>query len=591
MRPVSDRFLAALRGSHKAAYQALVVAPGQSGVEPTGTEIPIVDGNVFLDAKAAIFATLDLTTDGRGRFPDAASDDLAPFGNEIFVRRGVEFGSGALEWVSLGYFRILSAEQRDAPDGEIQIMGQDRMAGIIEADLLAPMQFTAVTTYGTVVDDLITEVYPGATILWDDDTDGDPLGRALIAERSRFDFLDDLITSRGKVWHWDHRGYLVIKNVPDPRDVVWECDAGAGGVMVSMSRDLSREGVYNAVVASGDALDTTAPAYGVAVDENPDSPTYWDGSFGKVPRFYSSPFLTTDEQAATAAAALLQQNLGLPYSVAFGQVPNPALEPHDPIAINPAPALTKVRPAVVLTETFATDSVDTWAAADTGQAWSNTAPSSAWDVTGGEGLFAAAAAGDVGRVIALAVDETDVDGFYQVRTPIAVAGSALVMRAQVRYVDVNNNYMIGIELRPAGEVAVKAAKYTAGAYTELAAVDPIPGLSYVTNSWWRVHVRAIGTTLRVRVWPDGEVEPTDWHLSVDDDDHASGAVGLWFWRTASNSNTGAQFHIRDVRWKTNPGPSAGAELHVLERLSIPLTVDGPQEGATREQTLVVIGDA
>jgi hypothetical protein len=71
----------------------------------------------------------------------------------------------------------------------------------------------------------------------------------------------------------------------------------------------------------------------LAVDSNPDSPTYWSGPFGKVPRFYSSPFITTTVQAQSAAASILRQSLGLPYSVDFSLVPNPALEPLDPVLV------------------------------------------------------------------------------------------------------------------------------------------------------------------------------------------------------------------------------------------------------------------
>ena len=590
MRPVSDRFLAALRGSHSAPVQALVVAPGQTGTDPDGTEILVLGGDVELDAKADVRSTLELFTDGTGAFPDAADDLFAPFGNEIFVRRGVGFGGGSVEWVSLGYFRIQSSEQDDAPDGPIRIGGQDRMSGIIEARLLEPRQFPAVDTYGDVLADLVEEVFPAATIVWDDTTDADPLGRAVIAEEDRFEFLNDLITSLGKIWYWDHRGILVVKDAPDPEDVVWEVNAGADGVLVDLSRDLSREGVYNAVVASGEALDTTAPPRGVAVDDNPDSPTYWDGAFGKVPRFYSSPFITSEAQALTSAAAILRRNLGLPYNVRFGQVPNPALEPHDPVAVNSRGALRLERPRTFLTDAFGRTVADTWGTADSGAVWTNSAPGSAFDVAGGEGTWAAASAGDVGRVVALGVSETDVDGYYVVSTPVAVAGAALVMRANVRYVDLNNNYMVGIELSPGGAVAVKAAKYTAGVYTELGSLNPVPGAAYVAGARWAVRVRAVGTALKVRVWPDGEVEPTNWHLQVTDSDHAAGSVGMWFWRVSPNSNTGAQFHVDDIVWRTWPGVAEGAELHVLETVKIPLDVDTVQRATTRQQTLVVIGE-
>src|SRR5690606_17954166 len=135
--------------------------------------------------------------------------------------------------------------------------------------------------------------------------------------------LEDLVTSVGKVCWWDHRGVLVIRTPPDPAVPVWDIAHGRDGVLVSIARELSREGVYNAVVARGEGADTETPIQAVAVDDNPASPTYWHGPFGKVPRFYSSPLITDVAQAASAAASLLKRSLGLPYSVSFGAVVNP----------------------------------------------------------------------------------------------------------------------------------------------------------------------------------------------------------------------------------------------------------------------------
>jgi len=333
VRPVSAAFLETLRGSHTMTAQAKVLSTFQTGTDPTGTEVDIIDGSVVLDGAADVRSALDLTTDGTGLWPDQASDLFAPYGNEIFIRRGIEYGNGTIEWCSLGYFRIQTPEQDEPVDGPIRITGMDRMQAIIDGRLIAPIQFTAATTYGTVVSQLITAVYPSATIQWDDATDATAVGRALIAEETRFEFLDDLIASVGKIWYWDHRGILVITAPPSTTTPVWEVNAGQDGVLVSSSRKLSREGVFNAVVASGEATDTATPARAVAIDNNPASPTYYYGRFGPVPRYYTSPFLTTDAQALSAAQSLLQQNLGLPYNVEFKSSPNPALEPYDPVQI------------------------------------------------------------------------------------------------------------------------------------------------------------------------------------------------------------------------------------------------------------------
>lgn len=341
MRPVSAEFLRTVRGSHVMTARARVVSPGQSGTDPTGAEIAIVDGDVKYQATvkggsrvagASVTSSLDLTTTG-DLWPYQASDLLAPFGNEIYVERGIAFGNGIVEWVGLGYYRIDTPEQDTAPDGAIQIAAQDRMAGLKDARLTSPRQYAINTTLGAVVDDLVLDVYPGAVIVWDDTTDQSQLGRGLVVEEDRFKFLADLATAAGKMMFWDQAGQLQFRAPPSATAPVYDIDAGADGVLVEISRDISREGVYNAVVAEGEAADTNPPVRSVAVDNNPDSPTYWHGSFGKVPRFYSSPFIKTQAQADSAAAAILRQSLGLPYNVELGTVANPALEPLDPVRV------------------------------------------------------------------------------------------------------------------------------------------------------------------------------------------------------------------------------------------------------------------
>lgn len=336
MRPVSAAFLRTVRGSHRMVAEVRVVAPGQTGVDPTGVALAVDEdagGDVQVDGAADVRSTVEVTVVGRGMWPTRAADLLAPFGNELFVRRGIRYGNGVTEWVSLGYHRIYTPEQDDAPDGPIRVSGKDRMSGIVDGRLTAPRAFPASTTYGAMLSALVTEIYPWATIEWDDATSGQQIGRQIIAEEDRYAVLNDLVTSVGKVWWWDHRGVLVVRTPPSPTAPVWDVNHGEGGVLVQLGRRLTREGVYNAVVAVGEGADTAMPVRSVAVDLNPNSPTYWHGPFGKVPRFYSSPFITSESQAASAASSLLRQHLGLPYAVDFTAVPNPALEPYDAVRV------------------------------------------------------------------------------------------------------------------------------------------------------------------------------------------------------------------------------------------------------------------
>lgn len=315
-------------GSHAVAYEARVLTTYQDGDDPDGEDIPILTGTVSLDSTADIYGSLAMDT--LGAWPQRETSALAPYGNEIFARAGISTGADTL-WTPLGYYRIQTPNQPTAADGPIGITGFDRMAGIIDARFLAPRQYTADRTVGEVVADLVTEIYPAATIVWDDDTQNEPLGRAIGSEDSRYDLLREVVESWGKSMWWDVSGRLRIETPPETARPLWHIHAGPGGAMASPSRSVTRDGIYNAVVVTGEGTaGDEDPVRAVAIDDNVNSPTYFYGRFGQVPRYYSSPLITTYAQALAVAKAMLGRAQGYPYSVTFAALPNPWIRPLDP---------------------------------------------------------------------------------------------------------------------------------------------------------------------------------------------------------------------------------------------------------------------
>lgn len=328
MRPVSGRFLDTLRGSHSVSTTLTVCETYQTGNAPAGTTIGLIDGDIRWDADATIRGVLTLTTDA------SWGPLLAPVGNEIHVARTLHYGNGS-ETLGLGFYRIVSMDQDDADDDVLKIVAHDRTGNLVRGRLRRPRQYPAATTVDAMLTDLLTEVYPDATLEYDDDTTGaQPIGRDTIVERDRWEAMGKVVAAWGKIIEVDHRGVFVVRAVPDPTTPVWAVDAGANGVLVKASRGLSIEGVYNAWVVTGEGVaGDQAPAYGEALDLDPNSLTYYYGPFGPVPGFYSSQFITSDDQATAVAEARLTQRRGVPYSVNFQSIPNPALVYFDPIAV------------------------------------------------------------------------------------------------------------------------------------------------------------------------------------------------------------------------------------------------------------------
>jgi hypothetical protein len=325
----------AISGSHQVITEAIVCTEYQTGTDPQGESIEVLSGDVQYDETAEVWSTMSLTTDGLdddlvSLFPRRADDLLAPYGNEVFLRYGIDIGPEIL-WTSLGYFRLNDVEQPGASDDPIRLTGTDRWQSIVDGKLLAPRQYLATQSIAAVVYDLVLDVYPNAIVAWDDDDNQLPLGRTLVVEKDRAAALRDIATSRGKVCYFDGDGVLRFEAVPDPESIVWDIKAGANGVLVSSGRSVSRTGMYNAVVARGEGTDTAA--IGIAVDAGESSPTRWTGRFGKVPREYASPLILDAAGAYSAAAAILARSIGMPKSVNFGTVPNPTLRPRQAVRI------------------------------------------------------------------------------------------------------------------------------------------------------------------------------------------------------------------------------------------------------------------
>ncbi len=343
MRPVTNSFLNTVRGSHKPVFRARLVAPWQTGVNPAlpYTFLNIQEGNVIFDVNSDVNGTLDITVD----YP---FEGINPYGHELFVERGVQYANGTKEYVGLGYFRVNSIEQSRIPVGMVRITGEDRMANLRDGRVISPIQFGGAASISSVIDFLVQDVMPGVTTIYDSNWPGGSasttlLGSPHVVDKDRLAFINELVTAYGKVCYFDYAGRFVVKDAPNPTGApVFLVNAGLNGVLAEATRTISRDGVYNGVVASGEPAGEQAPVYGIAVDSNPASPTYWGGTFGKVPQFFTSSFLTTTGQCNNAAQNILNANRGLPYSVSLGMVPNPALEAWDVIQVQYSDDLSEV---------------------------------------------------------------------------------------------------------------------------------------------------------------------------------------------------------------------------------------------------------
>lgn len=332
MRPVSDRWDVSV--GHKVVSRATLIDGATETVLTAA-----VEGTVTLDAGAAIRGRCDVTIvdDGSiGLVPTSATDSLAPYGNEIKLERGLRYPDGTEEYASLGIFRIDEATASEGGDGvRVRVTGLDRASRIVDARFEEAYGIWSGTAYTTAILTLLQSAYP--------DIDHDFAASSLTTPAlfgevggDKWALAQSMATSMGMELYFDGDGVCVLRPIPTAisGQAVADLHDGEGGVLVSTDSRWTRQGAYNRVIATGENTEEgVAPVRGVATDDNPLSPTYYYGPFGRVPAFYVSEFLTTNGQAADAAAGELARQLGTSRQISFGSVVNPALEPSDVVSV------------------------------------------------------------------------------------------------------------------------------------------------------------------------------------------------------------------------------------------------------------------
>lgn len=342
MRNVSAAWHAAVSSTHQMSSRARLVTPGQSGTNPgpllpfTGKpqyELPLIDGDVHFDPKAEVRANADCTV--VWPWPASAADPMNVYRRmELFLETGIVHGDGATEWVGLGYYDLSGLDQNAAPNGPILIKAPDRMALLIKSRLPFPRQFAAATTIRAVVESLVHEVYPAVPVVLEGFNPDVAIGYQLVVEEDRYGPLNEIAKAYGCTVFFDYQGRFVMRPVPAlGSQPVAYIRSGQNGTLVRLGRSLSNADTYNGFVATGEQTGDVPPVRVLVTDDDPLSPTMWGGPFGRIPKFFSSDFIVTEDQARTAAAAMRTRETGVPYTINFGAVPNAALEPLDPVGV------------------------------------------------------------------------------------------------------------------------------------------------------------------------------------------------------------------------------------------------------------------
>ena len=280
--------------------------------------------------------------------PEDAYGFLTPYGNELRLWRGVILPDGTTEEVPLGVFVILNVEVQEGREGTtIAVTGADRSLRISRARWTEPYAIRSIATE-TAIGDLLLDRWLDVETSF---TSTGTLVSATLGTDTQSDPWHDalkLAQSAGYDLYFDGNGVAVLEPTRDyetatPDEVYLEDE---DAMVLDLVRSLTAEETYNGVIATGEGTELTDVYRGEAWDEDPDSPTYRYGSFGQVPRFYSSPLIASTNQAQSAAESILARGKGLTEQIDWTQITDPSLDVGDVVVV--VNANTKVNRTLIL---------------------------------------------------------------------------------------------------------------------------------------------------------------------------------------------------------------------------------------------------
>jgi hypothetical protein len=325
MYGVSEAFIRELRKSSMLVDVQVIASDG--------TVLAIQDGNVDMDTNRSITRTATLTL--------TPTDTLTAIGVfnlvmtpeiEITIRRGLII-NGVTEYVTLGVFSTDSADFSIDVEGAISWSGSDRSKKISRARFIDAYQISKNSSLATAGAALLSSRY--SAVITNFSNVVDTIDAQLVfdagPESNPWQSARTLFADHGYDLHFDGDGTAVAMPVPDPAtsESVFDFGSAETNLMLDATISGTLEQTYNGVVATGEGTGNAAPSRAVVWDTDPNSPTYYQGGYGQVPLFYSSPLLTTTTKCTAAATTLLAKAKGRASQLAWSAVPNPALEPLD----------------------------------------------------------------------------------------------------------------------------------------------------------------------------------------------------------------------------------------------------------------------
>ncbi|WP_171110640.1 MULTISPECIES: hypothetical protein [unclassified Streptomyces] len=199
-------------------------------------------------------------------------------------------------------------------------------------------------------------------------------------------------------------------------------------------------------------------------------------------------------------------------------------------------------------DTFTRTVANGWGTASSGLSWVDAGGvASDRSVNGSAGVLTLAANRDTVRFERIVGNIADCEVLTRVSVDQVATGAALLPAILLRYTDPLNFYRARLHFGTSGTMAVSVTRGT----TTIGTTPAIP-YPYSAGQWFWLRARLTGHRVQMRAWPDGRVEPGEWHAdqTITTDPISSGQVGVAGSAFSTNTNTNPQLRYDDFRIPT-----------------------------------------
>jgi hypothetical protein len=336
VRPISDRFKAALKVSRNVVSEITCTVPGGEPV-PIGPSLKLADGTRTPGWSAGSVSSSKST----GVRYSANLTIVAAQGSDTYemistpgalfeIKHGILFGPGDVELVDCGLYEATKAG-KPLGDGSISLGLADLWQRIDRCKFLSPYYPESGLRALKIAEALGGVILPKPTLVMASGGVYEQGDRLWDWERTTF--ITDMVKDGSLDAGFDASGSFRIRPEPilDPKASAWTFRTGEAGNINSADRERPFDRLYNMVIVEPDDATQAWDRVIIVVPEG--HPRHPSKIGGNAPLRIKSPTSDTAEQAAEVGQTAMQRVLGTTETVSLNALSNPALEVGDVVTI------------------------------------------------------------------------------------------------------------------------------------------------------------------------------------------------------------------------------------------------------------------